>query len=96
MANTAKHKGIARFTSNHMNAALQGSAHPIGGNAILGLDRVARERANVVLASSQRQQSSVRLKQQLIWVLISILLFLFLVTSYCFWAKLASAWPIAR
>ena len=37
-----------------------------------------------------------RPKRQLIWVLISILLFLFFLTTYCFWAKLESAWPITR
>jgi hypothetical protein len=80
-----------------MNAGLQqGAAHPIGGKAILSSGVVVQEPANVALASNQRKQSCERLKQELIWVLISILLFLFLVTSYCFWAKLESAWPIAR
>jgi len=80
-----------------MNAVLQrGSAHPIGGKAVLRSGAVVQERANVARASNQRQQSSARLKRELIWVLISILLFLFLVTSYCFRAKLESAWPIAR
>lgn len=32
--------------------------------------------------------------QQLVWILISLLLSLYLATSYLFWAKATSAWPI--
>jgi hypothetical protein len=34
--------------------------------------------------------------QQLVWILISLLLSLYLATSYIFWAKATSAWPIFR
>jgi hypothetical protein len=34
--------------------------------------------------------------QELAWILISLLLLLYLATSYVFWAKIESAWPIFR
>jgi hypothetical protein len=34
--------------------------------------------------------------QQLVWVLISILILLELATSYLYWAKIESAWPVFR
>ena len=35
-----------------------------------------------------------RFERQLAWVLISILLLLYLLTSYVYWAKIECAWPI--
>jgi len=37
-----------------------------------------------------------RFAGQLVWVLISILLLLYLLTSYVYWAKMESTWPIFR
>ena len=48
------------------------------------------------LAPEQRSLLGARLKQELIWVLISILLLLYLAASYLYWAKSGSAWPISR
>ena len=42
----------------------------------------------------QHQPTSHRFAQQLIWVLISILILLYLAASYVYWAKTRSAWPL--
>jgi hypothetical protein len=34
--------------------------------------------------------------RELVWVLIAILLSLYIATSYVYWAKTESAWPIFR
>ena len=84
MANRVKRPAFAALTGTYMDAAIQQRPliHPNGD----------RETA---LASDQRELSWNTFTRELIWVLISILLFLHLVTSYLFWAKLESAWPIS-
>jgi hypothetical protein len=44
----------------------------------------------------QGGQNCDRSVQQLVWVLISILLLLYLAATYVYWAKIESAWPIFR
>jgi hypothetical protein len=41
-------------------------------------------------------QQNDRTTQQLVWILISLLLLLYLATGYVFWAKIESAWPVFR
>lgn len=47
-------------------------------------------------ASDREERALHRAFCQLVWVLIALLLLLYLGTSYLFWAKIESAWPIAR
>jgi hypothetical protein len=47
-------------------------------------------------ASESFETNHSRSLQELAWLLISILLSLYLATSYVFWAKTESAWPIFR
>jgi len=37
-----------------------------------------------------------RFTRELVWVLVTILLSLYLATAYVYWAKIESAWPIFR
>ena len=46
--------------------------------------------------SAPNPVSANRAVRELVWILISLLLLLFLATSYIFWAKIESAWPIFR
>ena len=48
------------------------------------------------LTSKSRDQTFSRFMGQLAWVLVYILLLLYLATSYVYWAKIESAWPIFR
>ena len=56
---------------------------------ILGHGSIAREPHHAALISESH-------RRELVWVLISILLLLYLATSYFFWAKIEFAWPISR
>jgi hypothetical protein len=47
-------------------------------------------------ASKRGKRNSDRPVQELVWILISLLLLLYLATSYVFWAKTEFAWPIFR
>ena len=44
--------------------------------------------------STQRRRNHARSVRELVWILISILVLLYLATSYIYWAKIESAWPI--
>jgi hypothetical protein len=48
------------------------------------------------MASKPPGWTSDRFAQQLIWVLISILLLLYLAATYVYWAKPEFTWPIPR
>ena len=43
--------------------------------------------------ANRQHYASIR---QLVWVLISILLSLYVAASYVYWAKIESVWPILR
>ena len=47
-------------------------------------------------ASDREERAAHRAFCQLVWVLIALWLLLYLGTSYLFWAKIESAWPIFR
>jgi len=46
--------------------------------------------------STQRNLDRDRFRRELVWLLILIQLLLYLATSYLYWAKTESAWPIFR
>ena len=46
--------------------------------------------------SEQHDQDRERSVREVVWVLISILLLLYLVTSYVYWAKIESVWPVVH
>jgi len=46
--------------------------------------------------SGRCQHAAPRLFYQLVWILITLLLLLYLATSYVYWAKIECAWPVFR
>jgi hypothetical protein len=95
-AKTAKHTASTRLTGTYMNAALQRwRANPTRRNVLLKPGASVQE-SQTAQVSDQRKKDCDRLRRELIWVLISILLFLYFATSYLFVAKIESAWPISR
>jgi hypothetical protein len=53
-------------------------------------------RHNRTLRSTGGDQNRERPLQELVWILISLLLLLYVAASYVYWAKIESAWPIFR
>ena len=53
-------------------------------------------RPNGTSRSKGANQNRERLLQELVWILISLLLLLYVAASYIYWAKIESAWPIFR
>jgi hypothetical protein len=79
-----------------MNAGLQQwTANPIRQNVLLKPGAIVQE-SHTAQVSDERKEGCDRLRRELIWVLISILLLLYLATSYLFVAKIESVWPISR
>jgi hypothetical protein len=81
-----------------MRASHQGYTHnPIGHNISIQGDAIAEARLTQGRTSSASKHgggSYSHSLQELVWILISLLLLLYLATSYVFWAKTESAWPI--
>jgi hypothetical protein len=75
-------------------ASIQSGRFPDFGSDAVAKTPLTQGRA----ASPSKQQgpNCNRSLQELVWVLIPILLCLYLATSYVYWAKIESAWPIFR
>jgi len=66
-------------------------------------ERTALSRSNTTALAPERQNEvprapkrNDRTTQELVWILISLLLLLYLATEYVFWAKIESTWPVFR
>ena len=68
--------------------------HYISDPARTGVSFQDLKQAEIGSASHLKQRNDAL--QQLVWILISLLLSLYLATSCIFWAKATSAWPIFR
>jgi hypothetical protein len=79
-----------------MNAALQQwPANPTRRNVVVKSDAVVQERHTAQISDLGKKNFD-KQRRELIWLLISILLLLYLATSYLFVAKIESVWPIFR
>jgi hypothetical protein len=77
----------------------RGTSYPSGHIVPFRGDAIARAHLtqnDVGSALKPGNRNYSRPLQQLAWILISLLLLLYLATSYVFWAKIESAWPIFR
>jgi hypothetical protein len=87
--------GLARDYASIMRAFVHKDSFP-RGIAPFDIDSYARRADREGWDSGRCRHKSARLFYQLVWVLITLLLLLYLATSYVYWAKIESAWPIFR
>ncbi len=83
-----------------MRASLPHYASNPGGPPVsvrpAAISHAALTHDDMVSASKRGKRNFDRSAQELVWILISLLLLLYLTTSYVFWAKIECAWPIFR